>query len=177
MDYALRTHRTITPPMSLFNMTTLRLKLRPGQRLLGLDPGSKTIGVALTDVSLMLASPFGRIPRGKLSANAAEIERVSHRQGVGGLVVGLPLNMDGTVGPSAQAARDWAHALMEATGLPVALFDERMSSAAVNRFLIEEADMNRKRRSEVVDQMAAAYMLQAALDASMPEQKDEPLIF
>jgi putative Holliday junction resolvase len=82
------------------------------------------------------------------------------------LVVGLPLSLDGTAGPAAQAARDWTHALSAATGLPAALWDERLSSAAVNRFLIAEADMTRKRRAEVVDRMAAAYMLQSALDAS-----------
>ena len=158
--------------MPLFNMTALRAQLRPGQRLIGLDPGSRTIGVALTDVTLMLASPHGRIPRGKLSANAAEIARISRLLGVGGLVVGLPLSMDGSAGPAAQAARDWAHALSDATGLPTALHDERLSSAAVNRFLTDEADMTRKRRSEVVDQMAAAYMLQAALDASAPQDAD-----
>ncbi len=160
-------------PMALFNMTTLRAKISPGQRLLGLDPGSRTIGVALTDVTLMLASPHGRIPRGKLASNAAEIARISRLLGVGGLVIGLPLSLDGTAGPAAQAARDWAHALSDATGLPAALYDERLSSAAVNRFLTDEADMTRKRRSEVVDQMAAAYMLQAALDASMPYEEDD----
>jgi putative Holliday junction resolvase len=174
-DYARGIWRTINARMSLFNMTTLRAKLTPGQRLLGLDPGTKTIGVALTDVTLMLASPFGRIPRGKLAVNAAEIKRVAHRQNAGGLVIGLPLSMDGTAGPAAQAARDWAHALSDATGLPCALYDERMSSAAVNRFLTDEADMTRKRRAEVVDQMAAAYMLQAALDASAPGRLDNDL--
>lgn len=154
--------------MPLFNMTQLRTRLAPGQRLLGLDPGSRVIGLALTDVTLMLASPFGELPRGKLSANAAAIAKITRAQGVGGLVVGLPLSMDGSTGPAAQAARDWAHALSDAIGLPAALQDERLSSAAVNRFLIAEADMTRKRRGEVVDRMAAAYMLQAALDASSP---------
>ena len=83
-------------------------------------------------------------------------------------MVGLPLSMDGSAGPAAQAARDWSHAVTQATGLPTALWDERLSSSAVNRFLIEEADMTRRRRAEVVDRMAAAYMLQAALDASRP---------
>jgi putative Holliday junction resolvase len=154
--------------MPLFNMTDLRARIAPGQRLLGLDPGSRVIGLSLTDVSLMLASPYGRVVRGKLAANAAEIARIARKEGAAGLVVGLPLSLDGTAGPAAQAARDWAHALSTATGLPAALFDERLSSAAVNRFLTAEADMTRKRRAEVVDQMAAAYMLQAALDASIP---------
>ena len=106
--------------------------------------------------------------RGKLAANAAEIAAIARREGAGGLVVGLPLSMDGHAGPAAQAARDWAHALSAATGLPAALWDERLSSSAVNRFLIDEADLSRRRRAELVDRMAAAYMLQAALDASRP---------
>ncbi len=154
--------------MPLFNMTDLRLRLAPGQRLIGLDPGSRTVGVALSDVSLMLASPYGALRRGKLAANAAEIARMARREGAGGLVVGLPLSMDGSAGPAAQAARDWAHALSAAAGLPAALWDERLSSSAVNRFLIDEADLSRRRRAELVDRMAAAYMLQAALDASRP---------
>jgi putative holliday junction resolvase len=152
--------------MPLFNMTDLRGLLAPGQRLLGLDPGARTIGVALSDVTLMLATPYGAVARGKLAANAAEIARIARREGAGGLVVGLPLSLDGSAGPAAQAARDWTHAMSEATGLPAALWDERLSSSAVNRFLIDEADMTRKRRAEIVDKMAAAYMLQAALDAS-----------
>ena len=152
--------------MPVINISALRAALRPGQRLIGLDPGARTIGVALSDVGLMLASPHAALRRGKLGANAAEIAAIARRQDAGGLVVGLPLSMDGTLGPAAQAARDWTRALSEATGLPAALWDERLSSAAVNRFLIDEADMTRKRRAAVVDQMAAAYVLQAALDAS-----------
>ncbi|MDE2575699.1 MAG: Holliday junction resolvase RuvX [Rhodospirillales bacterium] len=154
--------------MPLFNMAELRATLPEGQRLIGLDPGSRIIGVALSDVTLMLASPYGTLARGKLAANAAEILAIARREGAGGLVIGLPLSMDGTLGPAAQAARDWAHALSAATGLPAALWDERLSSAAVNRFLIAEADLSRARRAASVDRLAAAYMLQAALDASRP---------
>ena len=99
---------------------------------------------------------------------AAAIARIARAEGVGGLVVGLPLEMDGTFGAAAQAARDWAHALSDATGLPTSLWDERLSTAAVTRFLIGEADFTRKQRADLVDQMAAAYMLQAALDAGDP---------
>ncbi|MCW3474907.1 Holliday junction resolvase RuvX [Limobrevibacterium gyesilva] len=152
--------------MPLLDVRTLRAQLPPGQRLLGLDPGAKIIGIALSDVTLMLASPYGSLKRGKLSVNAAEIAEIARKEGAGGLVVGLPLSLDGTTGPAAQAARDWTHALSEATSLPASLWDERLSSAAVNRFLINEADMTRKRRAEVVDRMAAAYTLQSALDAS-----------
>jgi len=151
--------------MALFNMAELRAQLQPGVRLIGLDPGSKTIGVALSDVGLMIASPYGALRRGKLGAVAAEIGEIARKQGAGGLVVGWPLSMDGSIGPAAQAARDWGLALSEATALPAALWDERLSSSAVNRFLIAEADMSRRKRAAVVDGMAAAYTLQAALDA------------
>jgi putative Holliday junction resolvase len=154
--------------MPLFNLPDLRARLGRDQRLIGLDPGARTIGVALTDVLLTLATPHAQLRRGKLTANAAEIAAIARRHDAGGLVVGLPLSMDGTVGPAAQAARDWTLALSEATGLPAALWDERLSSAAVNRFLIDEADLSRAKRRGVVDQMAAAWMLQAALDASRP---------
>jgi putative Holliday junction resolvase len=160
--------------MPIINITELRAALRPGQRLIGLDPGARTIGVALSDVSLMLASPHAALRRSRLSTNAAEIAAIAKAQGASGLVVGLPLSMDGSMGPAAQAARDWARALSHAVGLPAALWDERLSSAAVNRFLIAEADMTRKRRAGVVDQMAAAYMLQAALDASIPDAPVSP---
>jgi putative pre-16S rRNA nuclease len=152
--------------MALFNLRELRSRLQRDQRLIGLDHGSRTIGVALSDVGLSLASPYGSIRRGKLRDAAAGITAIARKENAGGLVVGLPLSMDGTVGPAAQAARDWTLALSEATGLPAALWDERLSSAAVNRFLIGEADASRRRRAEVVDRMAAAWILQAALDAS-----------
>lgn len=154
--------------MALINMAGLRGLLPRHARLLGLDPGAKIIGLALSDVTLLLASPHGNLKRGKLLANAAEIRAIAAKQGVGGLVVGLPLSMDGTRGPAAQAAADWALALSEAAGLPCAMWDERLSSAAVNRMMIEEADMTRKRRAAQVDAAAAAWMLQAALDASRP---------
>jgi putative Holliday junction resolvase len=152
--------------MALFNLRELRARLSRDQRLVGLDPGAKTIGVALSDVHLILASPYGSLKRGKLKANATEITAIARKEGAGGLVVGLPLSMDGAFGAAAQAARDWALALSETTGLPVAMWDERLSSAAVNRFLIAEADLTRKRRAAAVDRSAAAWMLQSALDAS-----------
>jgi putative Holliday junction resolvase len=152
--------------MALFNLTDLRAALPRGQRLIGLDPGAKQIGVALSDVSLMLASPYGALKRGKLAANAAEVLAIARKEGAGGLVVGLPLGMDGSFGPAAQAAKDWTLALSAATGLPAALWDERLSSAAVNRMLVGEADLSRAKRAAVVDRAAAAWMLQAALDGS-----------
>lgn len=153
--------------MPVINLTALRASLPPGRRLIGLDPGSKVIGVALTDVGLMLASPYGALRRGKLAANAAEVAAIAAKEGAGGLVVGLPLGMDGSFGPAAQAAKDWAMAMGAATGLPVALWDERLSSAAVNRAMIA-ADVTRAKRAAAVDASAAAYTLQTALDATRP---------
>ena len=152
--------------MSLLDIRALRAALAPGQRLIGLDLGSRTIGVALSDVGLSLASPYGSLRRGKLRTNAAELAAIVRKEGAGGLVVGWPLSMDGSVGPAAQAARDWALALSEATGLPTALWDERLSTAAVNRFLINDADLSRRKRAAVVDRAAAAWLLQGALDAA-----------
>lgn len=154
--------------MPVLPLPDLRAVLPRGQRLIGLDPGSKLIGVALSDVLLMLASPYGSIRRGKLKANAAEVAAIAQKEGARGLVVGLPLGLDGSFGPTAQAAKDWAMAMGEATGLPVALWDERLSSSAVNRMLIGEADLTRARRAAVVDAAAAAYTLQSALDATRP---------
>lgn len=150
--------------MPVINLTDLRASLPKGARLLGIDPGRRTIGVALSDVGLRLAGPYAGLRRGKLATNAAEIAAIARREGAGGLVIGLPLSMDGSAGPAAQAARDWAHALSAATGLPAALWDERMSTATVQQMLIEEADLGRKRRAEVVDRAAAAHILQTALD-------------
>jgi putative pre-16S rRNA nuclease len=147
-------------------VSDLRHLMTRDQRLIGVDPGTKTVGLALSDVRLTLASPFGALKRGKLRVNAVDILALALRENAGGLVVGLPLSMDGSAGPAAQAARDWALALSDVTGLPAAMFDERLSSAAVNRFLIGEADLSRARRAAAVDAMAAAWMLQAALDAS-----------
>ncbi len=152
--------------MPLFNMSQLRSGLPRDARLLGLDPGSRTIGLALSDVSLLLASPYGSLKRSRLSVNAPEIVRIARKEGAAGLVCGLPLSMDGSFGPAAQRARDWLLALTDVTGLPGALWDERLSSSAVNRMLISDLDMTRNRRAALVDKLAAAYILQAALDAS-----------
>jgi len=151
--------------MPLFNLTDLGPLLGKEQRLLGIDPGQKTIGLALSDVGLSISTPYGALKRGKLKANAVEIAAIARKEGAGALIVGLPLSMDGSLGPAAQAAQDWALALSDATGLPAAMWDERLSSAAVNRFLIEQADLSRARRAQAVDRAAAAWMLQGALDA------------
>ncbi len=150
--------------MPLFNLTDLHARLGRNQRLLGLDPGTRTIGLALSDVRRVLASPFGALRRGKLAEAADAIGAIARREDVGGLLVGLPLQMDGRLGPAAQAARDWTFALTDATGLPAAMWDERLSSAEANRALTAQG-ANRARRAASVDRMAAAVILQAALDS------------
>ena len=139
------------------------LKIAPGLRLLGLDLGEKTIGLALTDTLLSVATPMQTLKRAKFGADAAKLDIIISEQGVGGLVVGLPLNMDGTDGPSAQSARAFARNWAGSRDLPVILQDERLSTSAVTRTLLE-ADASRARRADVVDKMAAAYILQGALD-------------
>jgi len=144
-------------------MDMAALSLEPGLRLLGLDLGEKTIGLALSDRLLTVATPMQTLKRGKFAADAARLDIIISEQGVGGLVVGLPLNMDGTDGPSAQSARAFGRNWVKHSPLPLVFQDERLSTSAVTRTLIE-ADTSRKRRGEVVDKMAAAYILQIALD-------------
>jgi len=148
-------------------VTDLPARLARGERLLGLDPGSKTIGVAVSDSALKVASPLETIKRGKFADDAARLAVLCREYRIGGLVIGLPMNMDGSEGPRCQSVRQLARNLVEKAGftLPIAFWDERLSTAAVERFLVDEADMTRKRRGEVVDRMAAAYILQGALDA------------
>jgi putative Holliday junction resolvase len=140
-----------------------RLALDPGQRLLGLDLGEKTIGLALSDRLLTVATPMETLKRGKFAADAARLDIIISAQGVGGLVVGLPLNMDGLDGPSAQSARAFARNWAGHSEVALVLWDERLSTRAVTRTLLD-ADASRKRRDEVVDRMAAAYILQGALE-------------
>ncbi len=149
--------------MVVATLAELKGTLGSGQRLFGLDLGEKTIGLALSDTTLSVATPFKTLTRRKFTANASELLALAAEHGVGGLVVGLPLNMDGSEGPSAQSARAFARNLAAQTELPIAFWDERLSTAAVTRTLIE-ADSSRKRRGEVVDKLAAAYILQGALD-------------
>ncbi len=145
------------------NLSELRAALKRGERLMGLDLGSKTIGLALTDVTLTVASPFETIRRTKFTADATRLLALAAEHQVGGFVVGLPVNMDGSEGPAAQSARTFARNLERLSPLPLAFWDERMSTAAVTRTLLE-ADASRARRAEVVDKMAAAYILQGALE-------------
>jgi putative Holliday junction resolvase len=145
----------------------LAAQLPRGRRLMGLDVGTKTIGLALSDVTRVVASPLDTIRRQRFTADALRLLQVVGEQEVCGLVIGLPLNMDGSEGPRAQSTRSFARNLarIEAfpEGLPIAFWDERLTTAAAERTLLE-ADMSRKRRSEVIDKMAAALILQGALD-------------
>ncbi len=130
---------------------------------MGLDLGEKTIGLALSDTLLAVATPLETLKRGKFSADARRLAELIACHGVGGLVIGLPLNMDGSEGPAAQSARAFARNFAEQSSIPIAFWDERLSTVAVTRTLLE-ADTSRKRRAQVVDKMAAAYILQGALD-------------
>jgi putative Holliday junction resolvase len=155
--------------MPIFNLPDLLDGLDRQARLIGLDPGARRIGVALSDVSRRLASPYTTIHRAKLKHNAAEIRAIADAEGAGGLIIGLPLGEDGKFGPAAQAARDWAHAISIATGLPAAMWDETLTTADLHDMLINEADMSRERRAAVIDKMAAARILQLALDSTQKQ--------
>ena len=151
--------------MTVTEISRIRDCLKPGQRYLGLDIGSKTIGLALSDVSGMLASPMETIRRGKFTEDVRRLKEIIAGEDVGALILGLPISMDGTEGPRCQSVRDFGRNLLQNIDIDIAFWDERLSTAAVQRVLIKEADMTRKRRAEVVDKMAAAYILQGALDA------------
>ena len=153
--------------MTTVSLDELPARLERGRRLLGLDLGEKTIGLAISDRGLTVASPLETIRRTKFTKDAEALAALCAERGVGGLVLGLPVNMDGSEGPRCQSVRQFAANLAELTGftLPIAFWDERLSTAAIERLLVDEADMSRKRRGQVVDKMAAAYILQGALDA------------
>ena len=155
--------------MAICNIGEIKGLIGAGQRLLGLDLGSKTIGIAISDPGLVVASPLETIRRTKFTEEANALGKIITDYGVGALVIGLPVNMDGTEGPRCQSTRQFARNLLAQKLLPtpditILFWDERLSTVAVTRMMIE-ADMTRKRRGEVVDKMAAAYILQGALDA------------
>jgi putative Holliday junction resolvase len=146
------------------NATEALLALPPNQPVLGVDLGTKTIGVAVSDMTRRIASPRETIKRRKFSEDARDLLKIADEARAGLLVIGLPLNMDGSEGPRAQSTRAFARNLAKLTQIPIAFWDERLSTAAVERMLIE-ADASRARRAEIVDKLAAAYILQAALDS------------
>jgi len=151
--------------MPICAIADMPARLPRSKRLLGLDLGERTIGLAISDPGLTVASPIETIRRGKFTKDAEALIAIVESRGVGGLVIGLPVNMDGSEGPRCQSTRQFAANLLGKIDLPIAFWDERLSTAAVQRLLTDEADMTRKRRGEVVDKMAAAYILQGALDA------------
>lgn len=130
---------------------------------MGLDVGTKTVGLAVSDIQRMIASPLETIQRQKFTLDAQAILSLANKREVIGFVIGLPRNMDGTLGPRAQSIRSFAYHFSQLTPLPIFLFDERLSTAAVKRTMLE-ADLSRKRQAEVVDKMAASYILQGVLD-------------
>jgi putative Holliday junction resolvase len=135
-----------------------------GAPLIGLDLGTKTIGVAASDALWMIASPLETISRTKFTQDLEHVFKLMASRDAQGLVIGLPVNMDGSEGPRAQSARAFARHTLMKRDLPIAFWDERLSSAAVNRMMISEMDLTRVRRGELVDKLAAAYILQGALD-------------
>jgi len=137
--------------------------LRTSARLMGLDVGSKTVGLALSDVTRTIASGLTTLSRGKFAADAGRLLALADEHGVGGFVIGLPINLDGSNGPRAQATRAFVRNLSRLTPLPILLWDERLSTAAAERALLE-ADTSRRRRAEVIDKVAATLILQSALD-------------
>ncbi len=155
----------VTPDMAICKPSALKGLLARNQTILGLDLGTKTIGLAVSDVGYMIASPLKTIARRKFTQDWAELAEVIQNRQVGALVVGLPIQMDGTEGARAQATRSFVSEVLKRMDLPVAFWDERLSSSAVERMLTDEADLSRKRRAELVDKTAAAYILQGALDA------------
>ena len=148
----------------VFDLTDLPAACPPDTPWIGLDLGENTIGVAVSDTSRMIASPLQLIRKTKFTQDAEQLIKLMNGRNVSALIIGLPLNMDGTEGPRAQSCRAFARNLERLRPVNVAFQDERLSTTAVERFLIDELDLTRKRRADVVDRTAAAWILQGALD-------------
>ncbi len=149
--------------MPICNPADLPAAIAARHRLMGFDLGEKTIGLALSDTTLSIASPLETLKRSKFTADAARLAELVTKHQVGGLVLGLPVNMDGSEGPRCQSVRAFAANLIGKIDLPLFFWDERLSTAAVTRTMLE-ADLSRARRAEIVDKLAAAYILQGLLD-------------
>ena len=149
--------------MPLFELPEFAAALPAQGALMGLDPGEKRIGVAVSDTTRLIASSLEQITRTKFAADAEAILKLYDARQCAGFVIGLPLNMDGRAGPAAQSARAFARNLLAKRDVPVLLWDERLSTAAVERELIA-ADASRRKRAAVIDQHAAIFILQGALD-------------
>jgi len=149
--------------MAICKLNDMPATLSPGQRLLGLDVGKKTIGLAISDSALSVASPLKILWRKKFTPDAEAMFALGDDEGVGGLIIGWPVNMDGSEGPRCDATRDFAHALLRIRDLPISFQDERLSTQAVESAMLA-ADMTRARRAIRRDALAAGWILQAALD-------------
>ncbi|WEK50377.1 MAG: Holliday junction resolvase RuvX [Candidatus Kaistia colombiensis] len=156
---------------TILDLAELQRALAPTAALIGLDLGTKTIGVAISDLGRRIASPMVLINRVKFTQDAEALIKLIGERQVAGIVIGLPLNMDGSEGPRAQATRAFVRNLLPKIDIPVAFWDERLSTVAVTRTLLE-ADTSRKRRGELVDKMAAAFILQGALDRMQKIARD-----
>ena len=168
MRFDSETSQSYRDAVTVLSLEDLAASTPPGTPWLGLDLGEKTIGVAASDALRMIASPLSLIRKTKFSDDATALLRLMDERKASGLVIGLPLNMDGTEGPRAQSCRAFARNLQRLREVPVAFQDERLSTTAVERFLIDELDLSRKRRAGVVDRTAAAWILQGALDRLRP---------
>ena len=151
--------------MPIVSIKDLKTELNPNQCLLGMDLGSTTIGMAISDTNLIIASPLRSIKRSKFKTDLQTLVSIIEERDIGGIVIGLPISMSGQEGPRCQATRQFAKNILNIFEFLIAFWDERLSTAAVKRILIEEADITRKRQREVIDKVAAAYILQGALDA------------
>ena len=149
--------------MPIFKPDEFLLNVLPKKRLLGIDPGSKTLGIAVSDSNLMVASPIITIKRKKINIDIRELLVLVEEYTISGIVVGWPLNMDGSIGPRCDSVRDFIKSLLNIKDLPVLLQDERMSTMAIEKPMIK-ADLSRKKRSSRTDQLAACWILQSALD-------------
>ncbi|HEY1414820.1 MAG TPA: Holliday junction resolvase RuvX [Caulobacteraceae bacterium] len=158
--------------MPVIDLLDLADALPSKAAIAGLDLGEKTIGVAVSDISHLVATPAQTLKRVKFTRDAEALFALMERCGVAGLVIGLPVNMDGTEGPSSQSARAFARNLLRLRELPIAFWDERLSTVAVSRTLIGEADLSRSKRAAAVDKMAAAWILQGALDRLRAAKRD-----
>ena len=134
-------------------------------RILGLDVGRKTIGLAVSDSNMKIATTVGTIRRSNFTKDVQNLDAIITERQVNGLVLGLPISMDGNEGPACQSVRQFAVNLNNILNIGITFWDERLSTSAVERLLIKEADLSRNRRSEIIDKMAAAYILQGALDS------------
>ena len=149
--------------MAIRKLAELTGHLTRGRPLLGLDLGKKTIGLALSDMTLLIATPFSTLKRSKFTRDAENLTAVIGEHEIAGLIIGLPINMDGSEGPKCQSVRQFAANLLGLMDMEIAFWDERLSTVAVTRTMIE-ADISRAKQKQAVDKMAAAYILQGALD-------------